>query len=117
MIKKSLISSGSLNLSGPLKVGLEVLSSGSTKCDSLLVNGLLSVSGSVKALEVKSGEGIKSSGSLKVDKDIDSSKFVDITGRLYAGGNIYGDNVLIDYSRREKIVKFRKFFLTLKMAV
>jgi len=109
VIKRSLISSGILNISGPLKVGLEALSSGSTKCDSLLVNGLLSVSGSVKALEVKAGEGIKSSGSLSVTKDIDSSKFVDITGKLQAGGNIYGDNVLIDYSRKEKIVKFNRF--------
>lgn len=109
VIKRSFISSGMLNLHGPLKVGLEALSSGSTKCDSLLVNGLLSVSGSVNALEVKAGEGIKSSGSLSVTNDIDSSKFVDITGKLHAGGNIYGDNVLIDYSRKEKIIKFNKF--------
>jgi len=109
VIKKSLVSSGVLNLSGPLKVGLELFSSGVTKCDSLLINGLLSVSGSVNALEIKAGDGIKSSGSLKVKKDIDSSKFVDITGKLQVGGNIYGDNVLIDYSRKEKIVKFNKF--------
>jgi predicted acyltransferase (DUF342 family) len=109
VIKRSLVSSGMLNLSGPLKVGLEVLSSGITKCDSLLVNGLLSVSGNVNALEIKAGEGIKSSGSLSVVKDIDCSKFVDITGKLQARGNIYGDNVLIDYSRKEKIVKFKKF--------
>ena len=109
IIKRNLISSGSLNLSGPLKVGLETLSSGSTRCDSLLVNGLLSISGSVKALEVKAGEGIKSTGSLSVKKDIDSSKFVDITGNLQVGGNLYGESVLIDYSRKEKIRKFKKF--------
>ena len=109
VIKRSLISSGILNLNGPLKVGLEALSSGTTKCDSLLVNGLLSVSGSVNALEVKAGDGIKSSGSLSVTKDIDSSKFVDITGKLKAGGNIYGDSVLIDYSRKEKILRFNNF--------
>ncbi len=114
VIKRSLINSGMLTLSGPLKVGLEVLSSGSTKCDSFLVNGLLSISGSVKALEIKAGEGIKSSGSLSVMKDIDSSKFVDITGKLKAGGNIYGDNVLIDYSRKEKIVRFNKFHYFVK---
>ncbi|MHA1671299.1 MAG: hypothetical protein ACTSV5_12095 [Promethearchaeota archaeon] len=114
VIKRSLINSGNLTLNGPLKVGLEVLSSGSTKCGSLLINGLLSISGSVKALEVKAGEGIKSSGSLSVTKDIDSSKFVDISGKLHAGGNIYGDNVLIDYSRKEKIMKFKKFHYFIK---
>jgi len=109
VVKRSLVSSGMLDLSGPLKVGLDLFSSGITKCDSLLINGLLSVSGSVNALEIKAGDGIKSSGSLKVKNDIDSSKFVDITGKLQAGGDINGDNVLIDYSRKEKIVKFNKF--------
>ncbi len=109
IIKRTFINSGVLNLSGPLKVGLEALSSGHTKCDNLLVNGLLSVSGSVNALEIKAGDGIKSSGSLSVMKDIDSSKFIDITGKLKVGENIYGDTVLIDYGRKERILKFIKF--------
>lgn len=109
VIKKSLVNSGSFNLFGSLKVGAELLSSGHTECDELLVNGLLSASGSVKALEIKAGDGIKSSGSLNINKDIDSSKFVDITGNLKIGGDVYGDNVLIDYSRREKIRKFKNF--------
>lgn len=109
VIKKTLVNSGSFNLFGSLKVGAELLSSGHTECDELLVNGLLSASGNLKTLEIKAGDGIKSSGSLTVNKDIDSSKFVDITGNLKIGGNIYGDNVLIDYSRREKIRKFKNF--------
>jgi cytoskeletal protein CcmA (bactofilin family) len=109
IIKRTFICSGALNLLGNLKVGLEALCSGLTKCDNLLVNGLLSISGRLEALEVEAGDGIKSSGTLSVMKDIDSSKFVDITGKLNVGGNIYGDTVLIDYGRKERILKFIKF--------
>ena len=108
--KRSLVSSGSLQISSKLNAISQVKISGRSKIgEDLTVNGILIVSGSVEAHNVRVREYINSYGSMDVFTDIKADKVVDISGKLNCRGNVAGESVLIDYKRKVKKYIWSKF--------